>query len=74
MPWIVEAVSLAYSSKGLMAPSGAHSTRGMSASWALFKGVTKPVKWLVGPHPFSRFYKMNVITQMFVHAILCVGS
>ncbi|KAI2667323.1 Signal recognition particle SEC65 subunit [Labeo rohita] len=40
--WIVEAISLAYSSKGLVPPPGlrAHSTRGMSTSWALFKGVT----------------------------------
>ncbi len=37
--WRVEAISLAYSSKGLVSPPGlcAHSTRGMSTSWALFK-------------------------------------
>ncbi len=35
--WIVEAISLAYSSKGLVSPPGlrAHSTRGMSTSWGL---------------------------------------
>ncbi len=37
--WRVEAISLAYSSKRLVSPPGlrAHSTRGMSTSWALFK-------------------------------------
>ena len=40
--WVVEAIALAYSAKGLEAPVGlhAHSTRGVATSWALFKGVS----------------------------------
>ena len=43
--WIVDAICLAYSSKGLSAPAGlrAHSTRGLATSWALFEGVSMDV-------------------------------
>lgn len=78
--WIVEAISLAYSSKGLTAPPGlrAHSTRGMSTSWALFKGVTiqdicDAASWS-SPHTFARFYKLDVTAQTLAHAVLSVGS
>nr|XP_055035574.1 uncharacterized protein LOC129423361 [Misgurnus anguillicaudatus] len=78
--WIVDAISLAYSSKGLTAPSGlrAHSTRGMSTSWALFKGVTiqdicDAASWS-SPHTFARFYKLDVTAQTLAHAVLSVGS
>ncbi|XP_026102951.1 uncharacterized protein LOC113074342 [Carassius auratus] len=78
--WIVEAISLAYSSKGLTPPSGlrAHSTRGMSTTWALFKGVTlqdicEAASWS-SPHTFARFYKLDVTAQTFAHAVLSVGS
>ncbi len=77
--WIVEAISLAYSSKGLVSPPGlrAHSTRGMSTSWALFKGVTlqdicKAASW-TSPHTFARFYKLDVTAQTLAHAVLSVG-
>ncbi len=77
--WIVEAISLAYSSKGLVSPPGlrAHSTRGMSSSWALFKGVTKQdiceaTSWS-SPHTFARSYKLDVTAQTLAHAVLSVG-
>ena len=40
--WVVRAIELAYSSAGLAPPTGvvAHSTRGMAASWALFRGAS----------------------------------
>ena len=40
--WVVEAIELAYSSRGLVPPVGmrAHSTRAMAASWALCRGVS----------------------------------
>ncbi|XP_067221487.1 uncharacterized protein [Chanodichthys erythropterus] len=78
--WIVEAISLAYSSKGLVSPPGlrAHSTRGMSTSWALFKGVTiqdicEAASWS-SPHTFARFYKLDVTAQTLAHAVLSVGT
>ncbi len=77
--WIVEAISLAYSNKGLVSPPGlhAHSTRGMSTSWALFKGVTlqdicEAASWS-SPHTFARFYKLYVTAQTLAHAVLSVG-
>ncbi|XP_056116182.1 uncharacterized protein LOC130092366 [Rhinichthys klamathensis goyatoka] len=77
--WIVEAISLAYSSKGHEPPAGlrAHSTRGMSTSWALFKGVTiqdicEAASWS-SPHTFARFYKLDVTAQTLAHAVLSVG-
>ncbi len=40
--WIVEAIKLAYSVKGQILPGNlrAHSTRGMTVSWAVFKGIS----------------------------------
>lgn len=74
--WIVEAISLPYSSKGLMPPAGlcAHSTKEMPASWALFKGVTlqdicEAASWSL-PHTFARFYILDVTAQMLAHAVL----
>ncbi|KAK7906753.1 hypothetical protein WMY93_015365 [Mugilogobius chulae] len=42
--WIVEAISLAYTCKGIAPPQGlrAHSTRGVATSWALFRGISGP--------------------------------
>ncbi|KAI2646596.1 hypothetical protein H4Q32_030865 [Labeo rohita] len=76
----LEAISLAYSSKGLVPPPGlcAHSTRGMSTSWALFKGVTLQdiceVASCSSPHTFARFYKLDVTAQTLAHAVLSVGT
>lgn len=42
----METIKLAYSVKGQLLPANlrAHSTRGMAASWALFKGIKQFVK------------------------------
>lgn len=39
--WVVQAITLAYSSLGLQPPEGlrAHSTQGLATSWGLFSGV-----------------------------------
>ncbi len=40
--WVVRLIELAYHSAGMTRPQGvvAHSTRGVSASWALFRGAS----------------------------------
>ncbi|KAL0148244.1 hypothetical protein M9458_056476 [Cirrhinus mrigala] len=64
--WLVEAISLAYESKGVLPPEGlkAHFTRGMATSWALFKGVSLQdicvaASW-ASPHTFIRYYRLDV--------------
>lgn len=78
--WIVEAISLAYDSKGLPLPHGvrAHSTRGMATSWALFKGVSvsdicAAASWS-SPHTFVRFYSLDVTAPSVAHSVLSAGS
>lgn len=78
--WIVEAISLAYDSKGLQPPSGlrAHSTRGIATSWALFRGVSMEdicaaASWTT-PHTFSRFYRLDVTAPTVADTVLRVGS
>lgn len=78
--WIVEAISLAYESRGQLPPAGlrAHSTRGMATSWALFRGVSikeifEAANWAT-PHTFSRFYRLDVTASTLSHAVLQVGS
>ena len=78
--WIVDAIRLAYESKGLQAPVGlrAHSTRGMATSWALFKGVSvqdicKAASW-ASPHTFVRFYRLDVTAPTLAHSVLQVGT
>ncbi|XP_075948857.1 uncharacterized protein LOC142951249 [Anarhichas minor] len=74
--WIVEAISLAYSCRGLQPPQGlrAHSTRGMATSWALFKGVSvkdicAAASWAT-PHTFVRFYRLDVSWPSLAQAVL----
>ena len=64
--WIVDAIGLAYESKGLHCPLGirAHSTRGMASSWAWTSGI--PIEdicaaagW-ASPSTFIRFYNLQV--------------
>lgn len=62
--WVVEAISLAYDSKGLSSPNGVreHSCRNMAASWALFKGVSvsdiySAASW---SSPHTWFYRLDV--------------
>lgn len=78
--WIVEAISQAYSSRGLPLPQGvrAHSTRGMAASWALFKGasvsdICAAASWS-SPHTFVRFYRLDVTAPSVAHSVLSAGS
>ncbi|XP_073687910.1 uncharacterized protein [Garra rufa] len=78
--WMVEAIELAYTSMGLQAPEGlhAHSTRGISTSWALFKGISvgdicAAASW-ASPHTFIRFYRLDVTAPSLAHAVLRVGS
>ena len=78
--WLVEAIQLAYSSMGQQPPEGlrAHSTRGMSASWALFKGISlqdicAAASWS-SPMTFARFYSLDVTAQPLAHAVLSVSS
>ena len=64
--WIVDAIALAYTSKGLQCPLGvkAHSTRGMALSWAWSSGIAlQDVCMAAGwasPSTFIRFYNLEV--------------
>ncbi|GAA6095931.1 uncharacterized protein LOC125138511, partial [Tachysurus ichikawai] len=78
--WLVDAISLAYESRGLQPPGGlrAHSTRGLAASWALFGGVPlqdicAAASWS-SPHTFVRHYRLDVTQTTVAHAVLSVGS
>lgn len=78
--WVVEAIVLAYESRGLQPPEGlrAHSTRGMATSWALFKGtsvrdICAAASW-ASPHTFIRFYRLDVTEASLAHSVLSVGS
>ncbi|KAI2655719.1 Transposon Ty3-G Gag-Pol polyprotein [Labeo rohita] len=64
--WIVDAISLAYSSLGLECPVGvrAHSTRGVASSWAWSSGVSMAeicaaAGWAL-PSTFTRFYSLDI--------------
>ncbi len=64
--WLVDAITLAYSSSGLQCPIGvrAHSTRGIASSWAWSSGVSisdicEMADWS-SPSTFARFYNLDV--------------
>ncbi|KAI2654443.1 ORF V: Enzymatic polyprotein [Labeo rohita] len=64
--WIVDAITLAYSSLGLECPVGirAHSTRGVASSWAWSSGVSiaeicAAAGW-ASPSTFTRFYSLDI--------------
>ncbi|KAI2663988.1 dTTP/UTP pyrophosphatase [Labeo rohita] len=70
--WIVETIILAYKAAGKPLPSGltCHSTRAISSSWAVFRGVSladicTAATW-VSPCTFARFYKVNAAAH---HAV-----
>ncbi len=74
--WVVEAIALAYKSRDLQPPAGlrAHSTRGMAASWALFRGVSvqdicSAASWS-SPLTFVRFYMLDVSGPCVASAVL----
>lgn len=78
--WVVEAITLAYASKGKQSPVAlrAHSTRGMAASWALFRGIAlheilAAASW-ASPDTFVRFYRLDVTRASLAHSVLSVGS
>ncbi|KAJ8332871.1 hypothetical protein SKAU_G00417670 [Synaphobranchus kaupii] len=78
--WLVEAIVMAYGSKGVSPPSGlrAHSTRGVAASWDLFRGVSmqeicSAAGW-ASPHTFVRFYHLDVTRTPVAHSVLGVSS
>ncbi|KAL0152042.1 hypothetical protein M9458_052646, partial [Cirrhinus mrigala] len=64
--WIVDAIALAYSSKGVECPIGvcAFSTRGLASSWAWANGISiqdicTAASWS-SPSTFARFYNLDV--------------
>ncbi len=64
--WLVDAITLAYSSSGLQCPIGvrAHSTRGIDSSWEWSSGVSisdicEVAGWS-SPSTFARFYYLDV--------------
>ncbi len=64
--WIIDAIKLAYSSLGQICPTGvrAHSTRGITSSWAWSSGVSiaeicAAAGWVL-PSTFARFYNLEV--------------
>ncbi len=64
--WLVDAITLAYSSLGLQCPIGvrAHSTIGIASSWAWSSGVSiseicEAAGWS-SPSTFARFYNLAV--------------
>ncbi|KAK7880711.1 hypothetical protein WMY93_032661 [Mugilogobius chulae] len=74
--WIVEAISLAYTCKGIAPPQGlrAHSTRGVATSWALFRGISvqdicAAASW-ASPHTFVWFYRLDVSGPSLAQAVL----
>ena len=78
--WIVDAIKLAYTSSGAPVPEGlkAHSTRGISASWALSRGasvqeICAAANW-VSPSTFATFYCLDVAASSVAHAVLGVAA
>ncbi len=64
--WIVDAITLAYEAQGVPCPLRlrAHSTRGISSSWALARGasladICRAAGWAT-PNTFARFYSLRV--------------
>ena len=71
---------MAYSSVSAQPPVGlrAHSTRGVSASWALYKGISvqdvcMAASWS-SSSTFARFYNLDVSEPSVAHAVLDVAS
>ena len=78
--WIVDAIRLAYTSRGASVHEGlrAHSTRGMSASWALCRGISiqdvyAATSWS-SPSTFATYYNLDVAATSLAQAVLGVAS
>ena len=72
--------TMAYKAKGVQPLGGirAHSTRGLAASWALFRRVPlqdicSAASW-ASPHTFERYYRLDVTRTSVAHSVLGVGS
>ncbi|CAM4648922.1 unnamed protein product [Leuciscus chuanchicus] len=73
--WIVDAIALAYTSKGLQCPIGvkAHSTRGMASSWAWSSGIAlqdicMAAGW-ASPSTFIRLGQLQEAVDAYSEAI-----
>ena len=78
--WIVEAIRIAYTSKGVQPPEvlRAHSTRGVSTSWALLKGVSiqevcTAASWS-STSTFARYYNLDMAAPPVAHAVLAAAT
>ena len=74
--WLVEAITLAYSTSGQVPPEGlrAHSIRGVATSWALLQGVSTEdvcaaASWAT-PRTFVRFYNLDMTESSVAHSVL----
>lgn len=76
--WVVDAIALAYSSRGMECPIGvrAHSTRAVSSLWAWTKGISiKDICMAAGwssQNTFVRFYNLDV--QSLASQVLSVST
>ena len=78
--WIVEAIKVACESSGAPVPESlrAHSTRGVSTSWALSRGasvheICEAANWS-SPMTFVTFYCLDVPASSVAHAVLGVAE
>lgn len=78
--WIVDVICHAYRGGGHSFPVGlrAHSTRSVSTSWAVMRGVSleticAAASW-VSPTTFTRFYNVNVAAPHPLSGVLLQGS
>lgn len=78
--WIVDVICHAYRAGGHSLPVGlrAHSTRSVSTSWAVMRGVSleticAAASW-VSPTTFTRFYNVNVAAPHPLSGVLLQGS
>ena len=74
--WLTEAIRLAYEAAGVPPPAHvrAHSTRGVAASWAFWKGVPMQdiclsASWASG-NTFARFYALDVTRPGVAESVL----
>ena len=74
--WIVDAIRLAHTRAGSEVPEAlkAHSTRGVSTSWVLSKGVSieeicAAADWS-SPSTFATYYHLDVAPSAMAHTVL----
>ena len=78
--WLLDAIRLAYSSKGREPPVGlrAHSTRAMASSWAVTRGVSMQEVCMAAnwssASTFAAFYRLDVAAPFLAHAVLGVAD